>query len=58
LRSHPDDRDRYAAEKRQIAATHPMDIAGYVNQKAAIVVEILRKAGCVDARETEAPIGR
>ncbi len=50
LREHPDDRDRYAAEKRQIAAAHPMDIVEYVNQKAAIVIEILRKAGCPDSR--------
>jgi GrpB-like predicted nucleotidyltransferase (UPF0157 family) len=58
LRDHPYDRDRYAAEKRRIAAAHPMDIAGYVNQKAAIVIEILRQAGCVDSSDTDAPVGR
>ena len=58
LRNHPDDRDRYAAEKRRIAAAHPLDVAEYVNQKAAIVIEILRKAGCVDSRGSEAPVGR
>lgn len=57
LRDHPDDRDRYAAEKRRIAAAYPMDIAEYVNQKAAIVVEILRKAGCTDPLDAEAPTG-
>jgi GrpB-like predicted nucleotidyltransferase (UPF0157 family) len=57
LRGHPDDRDRYAAEKRQIAAAHAMDIAEYVNQKAAIVVEILRQAGCSDPRDAESAIG-
>lgn len=44
LRAHSDDRDRYAAEKRQIAAVNPWDMAEYVNQKAAVIVEILRKA--------------
>ena len=58
LRDHPDDRDRYAAEKRQIAAVHHMDIVEYVNQKAAIVIEILRKAGCVDSHDSEAAVGR
>ena len=45
LRAHPDDRDRYAAEKRRIAAAYPWEMAEYVNQKAAVIVEILRKAG-------------
>jgi GrpB-like predicted nucleotidyltransferase (UPF0157 family) len=45
LRAHSDDRDRYAAAKRRIAAAHPWDMAEYVNQKAAVIVEILRTAG-------------
>jgi GrpB-like predicted nucleotidyltransferase (UPF0157 family) len=56
LRDHPDDRDRYAAEKRRIAAAHAMDIVEYVNQKAAIVIETLRKAGCSDPCDAEAPM--
>lgn len=55
LRSHPDDRDRYAAEKRRIAAASPLDMTEYVNQKAAIVIETLRKAGCSEPCDVEAP---
>ncbi len=57
LRDHPDDRDRYAVEKRRIAAAHSWDIAEYVNQKAAFVVEVLRRAGCSDPRDAESAIG-
>lgn len=45
LRAHPDDRDRYAAQKRQAAANSPLDMARYVEQKSTVVVEILRRAG-------------
>jgi GrpB-like predicted nucleotidyltransferase (UPF0157 family) len=45
LRTHPDDRDRYAARKYEVAAEHPMSMAHYVGGKASIIVEILTRAG-------------
>lgn len=45
LRTHPDDRDRYAARKCEAAAEHPMSMARYVGGKAPIIVEILKRAG-------------
>ena len=45
LRSHPAERDLYAARKHQVAAEHPMSMAHYVHGKAAVIVEILRRAG-------------
>jgi GrpB-like predicted nucleotidyltransferase (UPF0157 family) len=35
LRSHPDDRDRYAACKHEAAARHPLSMANYVHCKGA-----------------------
>ena len=48
LRAHPHDRDRYAAQKYESAAKHPMSASRYVHDKAAIVVEILKRAGLRD----------
>jgi GrpB-like predicted nucleotidyltransferase (UPF0157 family) len=45
LRGHPDDRDRYAAQKCASAAKHPLSVSGYVQGKAAVIVEILKRAG-------------
>ena len=45
LRTHPDDRDRYAARKHQAAAEHPMSMAAYVAAKADVIREILTRAG-------------
>lgn len=45
LRTHPDDRDLYAARKYEVAAEHPMSMAQYVAGKAAVIVDILRRAG-------------
>lgn len=45
LRSHPEDRDRYAAEKRRIAALPLEFMAQYADQKTDVVVDILRRAG-------------
>lgn len=45
LRAHPEDRDRYAVEKRRIAEEHPLDIALYVHHKTAFVVDVLRRCG-------------
>lgn len=45
LREHPADRDRYAAEKYRVAAEHPLSMAQYVHGKAAVIVDILRRAG-------------
>lgn len=45
LRTHPEDRDRYAARKFEAAAEHPLSIAHYVAGKGQIVVEILQRAG-------------
>jgi GrpB-like predicted nucleotidyltransferase (UPF0157 family) len=44
LRAHPDDRDRYAAQKYESAAKHPLSMSGYVQDKAAVIVEILMRA--------------
>lgn len=45
LRTHPDDRDRYAEAKRAAAKEHPMSMARYVSTKAPVIVDILRNAG-------------
>jgi GrpB-like predicted nucleotidyltransferase (UPF0157 family) len=45
LRTHPDDRDYYEAEKRRAAADSPWSVSAYNIQKAASIVEILRRAG-------------
>jgi len=45
LRDHPADRDRYEAQKYRAAAEHPLSMAHYVHGKAAVVVEILKRAG-------------
>jgi GrpB-like predicted nucleotidyltransferase (UPF0157 family) len=45
LRTHPDDRDRYAARKHRVAVEHPMSMAHYVAGKADLIVDILHKAG-------------
>jgi GrpB-like predicted nucleotidyltransferase (UPF0157 family) len=45
LRDHPADRDLYAAQKHRVAAAYPMSMARYVHGKAAVIVEILRRAG-------------
>jgi GrpB-like predicted nucleotidyltransferase (UPF0157 family) len=45
LRTHPDDRDRYAARKSEAAAQHPLSMAHYVAGKASMIVEILTRAG-------------
>ncbi|MEW2327949.1 GrpB family protein [Micromonospora chersina] len=45
LRSHPEDRDRYAAQKREAAAEHPLSASRYFHSKAALIREILQRAG-------------
>jgi GrpB-like predicted nucleotidyltransferase (UPF0157 family) len=45
LRTHPADRDRYAARKHEAAAEHPLSMAGYIDAKAAVILEILQRAG-------------
>jgi GrpB-like predicted nucleotidyltransferase (UPF0157 family) len=45
LRTHPADRDHYAAEKRRVAAENPWSVGQYIDQKSAVVIDILRKAG-------------
>ncbi|MFC4066504.1 GrpB family protein [Actinoplanes subglobosus] len=45
LRTHPEDRDRYAAQKSVAAARNPLSVSGYVQGKAAVIVEILQRAG-------------
>ncbi|MGH8875846.1 MAG: GrpB family protein [Stackebrandtia sp.] len=45
LRGHPDDRDRYETAKRRAAADNPGSVSAYNLDKAATIVEILRKAG-------------
>ena len=45
LRTHPEDRDRYAAVKYRVAQEHPMDMALYVQGKSAIIIDILKRCG-------------
>jgi GrpB-like predicted nucleotidyltransferase (UPF0157 family) len=45
LRTHPEDRARYAAEKRRIAQAGMTYMAEYANQKSTIIIELLRRAG-------------
>ncbi len=45
LRTHPEDRARYAAEKRRIAAQDITFMDQYADQKSTVIVEILRRAG-------------
>jgi len=45
LRTHPEDRDWYAAEKRRCAEANRWDYVGYNRGKTATVVAILKKAG-------------
>lgn len=45
LRTHPDDRDLYEAEKRRAAAENPWSMSAYNARKAASIIEILRRAG-------------
>ena len=55
LRDHPADRDRYAARKRRAAAEHPLSMARYVDGKAAVIMEILERAGLVAEGTTQSP---
>ena len=47
LRTHPEERDRYAAGKCAAAAEHPLSMAAYVAAKTGVIVAILRRAGLV-----------
>jgi GrpB-like predicted nucleotidyltransferase (UPF0157 family) len=47
LRTHPEDRERYAAEKRRIATQNLTFMAEYADLKSTVIVEILRRAGLV-----------
>jgi len=49
LREHPEDRERYSAEKRRIAAIDVSFMAEYAHHKSSVVVEFLRRAGLNDA---------
>lgn len=45
LRTHPADRDLYAARKLRSAAENPMSMGKYVDGKSPVIVEILTRAG-------------
>lgn len=45
LRTHPEDRDAYAAGKLKSAAENPMSMSKYVGGKGPVIVEILIRAG-------------
>lgn len=47
LRSHPADRDRYAAVKRELAQSEWRDINYYAEAKGPVIRAILERAGCV-----------
>lgn len=48
LRTHPDDRDRYAALERELAARHRHDRVAYTDAKSAFIDDIVDRAlgGC------------
>jgi GrpB-like predicted nucleotidyltransferase (UPF0157 family) len=45
LRTHPEEREAYAAAKRAAAAAHPLSMSAYVQAKADVIVAMLRRAG-------------
>lgn len=45
LRTHPDDRDFYQAEKRRAAADNPWSMSAYNAQKTTSIISVLRRAG-------------
>ena len=49
LRSHPDDRERYAATKRNLALRDWDRLQDYADSKSAVVYEILTRSGWKDA---------
>lgn len=44
LRTHPDDRDRYAALKRSLAIEHRDDRDGYTQAKSAFIASVIERA--------------
>lgn len=44
MRSHPDDRDRYAAEKRRLAAKSWKYVQNYADAKTDVIKEIMERA--------------
>ena len=44
LRTHPADRERYAAAKRELAARHWRHLQDYADAKTEVVEAILRRA--------------
>lgn len=55
LREHPEDRDRYAEVKRQVAARGFTDATRYNNAKAWIVYDIYERAFAGDVRHRHDP---
>jgi GrpB-like predicted nucleotidyltransferase (UPF0157 family) len=47
LRSHPEDRERYASEKRRLAQKTWKHVQHYADAKTGVIEEILTKAGWV-----------
>ncbi|HTF11385.1 MAG TPA: GrpB family protein [Asanoa sp.] len=45
LRTHPEDRDRYASEKRRIAGANLTYMAEYAARKSTIIIDTLHRAG-------------
>ena len=45
MRNHPEDRDRYAAEKRRLGAHTWKYVQNYADAKTTVVEEILKRAG-------------
>ncbi|MCP2182253.1 GrpB domain, predicted nucleotidyltransferase, UPF0157 family [Prauserella alba] len=48
LRNHPDDRDRYAAVKRELARREWADMNYYAEAKGPVIREILGRAGWIE----------
>ena len=47
VRAHPEDRDRYAAEKRRLGAQNWKYVQHYADAKSTVVEEILARAGWI-----------
>ena len=50
LRTHPEDRERYAALKRRLAHEHSHDVAAYTDGKTEFVQAVERQARPTDSR--------
>ena len=58
LRTHPEDRDDYAALKRRLARTHRHDVMGYLEGKRPMIRQLLARAREADAEPLVSRVAR